>query len=123
MIEGTFAGKPIALYDADKKLCIGIFDTPTTCAKYVFPEQNSHIATKIVCNYLKNKSCRGTKNNRIGVKLAFRLASVEQAKLLIDEAAILLAEGYPIIRFNIAQRFHSTRISLAEAHTRKINRA
>lgn len=120
MIEGTFNNKPIALYDADKKICFALFDSPTTCGKYVFPEKNSSKACSLVSGYLRGKNCMAAKNNRIGVKLAFRLATEEQINFLINNFAILLVDGYPKIDFNIGLRFSSTRIGMNEEWKKKI---
>lgn len=113
-VEATFGGRPIALYDADRQLCFAIFENARVCGKYVFPEKNSALSSQYVYSYLMNKTCRSAKNNHIGVKLAFRLANDEQIKFLKNDFAVLLAEGYPEIKFNIGIGYHSTAAELTK---------
>lgn len=118
-IDGSFEGKPIALYDADKKICIGVFDSPVTCGKYVFPEKNAAAAAGCVSQSLRGKHVKKASKNRLGVRLAFRLANEDQIKFLINDVAILLSEGYPEIPFTIGIKFDSNRVSMQRDFMRK----
>ncbi len=58
--------RPVKMYDVDKKLLIGEFESIAECARFI------NVSTRQVCYCLKNKGIMKESTNSLGLKLAFR---------------------------------------------------
>lgn len=89
-------GKPITLYNADKKEVIGVFATPSLAGRYVSPDA--------VClrksganmgNAARRNGRMPPSKTRFPFPVAVRYANAEQVESLGNEAFII-AIGYPL---------------------------
>lgn len=82
--------RPMAIYNADKKELIGIFQHQISVGKFLFPD-GSYNRQRMFGEYVRRKfKSRAT---RFPFPVAFRNASDEQVELL-GNAEYLLMEGY-----------------------------
>lgn len=100
-------GKPIAIYNCDKKELVGVFSELMYLAKYLYPTDTRKSYQRV---YMSLKMKTRIYKTMLSFPVSVRFASDEQVALLTDQAAVIV-NNYPPFEFNKALGFNSTRES------------
>lgn len=111
----TNNGRPIAIYNCDKKELIGLFSNVGLVAKYLNPIDNRSTEACIWAAVLRNGSMRKSK---FKFKIAVRFANETQRAELSNQD-VIIKKGYPEFNKNSLIGFHENRISLSLKRVQK----
>jgi len=98
-------GKPVAIYNCEKKELVGVFSEVIYLAKYLDPLETRKAYQRVYeALKLKNRIYK----SKLDFPVVVRYATDEQIELLLDRAAVIVND-YPVFEFNKAIGFHSTK--------------
>ena len=104
-------GRPIAIYNCEKKELVGVFSELMYLAKYLYPIDPKRSYSNAYIALMKKTRIYKT---ALGFPVSVRFANDEQIELLVDQAAFIV-DSYPVFEFNKALGFHTTREDFRQA--------